>query len=262
MATGDGRSDLVLAFSNSSTWVAMHLWGYQLCDGILAFSSQPRTLLLSTSYPGWNDCAYDLLGVAADFNGDGLSRHFLAGQRTTAAFKNWALWRGPRRTAPSATHGSQDIFFSAPNDYATPISLISMPMAMQTSSGILVKTKTGKSKGQRRLWLGKGDGTFIEDNKPRRQGRDIVRIPCPRSGDFNGDGLPDILWFQEFEPGAVSSGWNRVRHQSRQDRQGRSLRTIARAVAGQGRRNFTVIASSGGLDRPPVGYTRARRLQQ
>jgi hypothetical protein len=63
---------------------------------------------------------------------------------------------------------------------------------------------SGRSLGERRLWLGKGDATFIwESNLGGLDG--TLSGYRPNFGDFNSDGLPDILWVQSDSNG-LSAG--------------------------------------------------------
>ena len=97
--------------------------------------------------------------MPADYNGDGLSRHILARHRTAAASRTGRC--GAVNGDGTFSHGGQG--------YLSPLPTIT-PRTSSTINGDgktdIVwdhsRQQTGESKGQRRLWLGKGDGTFIE----------------------------------------------------------------------------------------------------
>jgi hypothetical protein len=91
----------------------------------------------------------------------------------------------------------------------------------------------GRSNGQRILWLGAGDGTFVAYTNPGSQNGTLSGY-SPIVADFNGDGLSDVLWVQTDTNG-LSSG--------------------ARVLwLSNGNGNFSVISNVGGQDGTLVGY--------
>ena len=91
----------------------------------------------------------------------------------------------------------------------------------------------GRSNGQRILWLGAGDGTFVAYANPGSQNGTLSGY-SPIVADFNGDGLTDVLWVQTDTNG-LSAG--------------------ARVLwLSNGNGNFSVISNVGGQDGTLVGY--------
>jgi hypothetical protein len=91
----------------------------------------------------------------------------------------------------------------------------------------------GRSNGQRILWLGAGDGTFIVNTNPGGLNGTLAGY-SEVIADFNGDGIADILWVQTDTNG-LSAG--------------------ARVLwLGQGNGSFTVVSNVGGQDGTLVGY--------
>lgn len=82
----------------------------------------------------------------------------------------------------------------------------------------------------RRLWIGKGDGNFDkQSNVSGQDGTLPVADYGPYAGDFNGDGLADILWVQH--------------------------KTGARVLwQGKGDGTFTVVTNFGGQDGTLINY--------
>ena len=91
----------------------------------------------------------------------------------------------------------------------------------------------GRSNGQRILWLGAGDGTFVAYANPGSQNGTLSGY-SPIVADFNGDGLSDVLWVQNDTNG-LSAG--------------------ARVLwISNGNGNFSVVSNVGGQDGTLVGY--------
>ena len=64
-----------------------------------------------------------------------------------------------------------------------------------------------RSKGNRILWFSKGDGTFVKiTNAGGQDGTLASSQHRPYIADFNGDGLPDILWDAEDNDSIRSTG--------------------------------------------------------
>jgi hypothetical protein len=236
---GDGRSDAGWLF-HSSTW-ALDNWSTNV-DGITVVG---RSHSPCSKYPGWDGCA--MIPGAADFDGDGLSDIFWLATDNDG-FRNWALWRGVGDGTFS--HVIQDSL-SAPNDYA-PYFIDINGDGNADIVWDLVDDK-GKSKGQRRLWLGRGDGTFIEQTNLAGQDGTLSGYRA-QIGDFNGDGLPDILWVQEPSGGGFGDGEGSAINLG-----GTGLPGLAAASRvlwlGKGDGTFTVIANFGGLDGTLTDYT-------
>ncbi len=91
----------------------------------------------------------------------------------------------------------------------------------------------GRSTGQRILWISKGDGTFgVSSNAGGLNGTLAGHVA--NVGDFNGDGIADVLWIQVDTNGLSTGaqvGW-----------------------LGKGDGTFTVMPNYGGQDGSLVGY--------
>jgi hypothetical protein len=92
---------------------------------------------------------------------------------------------------------------------------------------------SGRSAGQRILWLSKGDATFIKQSNVSGQDGTLIGY-VPVVADFNGDGIADILWDQ-VDTNGLSSGAHVL-------------------WAGKGDGTFTVTSNYGGLDGTLIGY--------
>jgi hypothetical protein len=92
-----------------------------------------------------------------------------------------------------------------------------------------------RSQGQRQAWLSKGDGTFVKSANLGGLDGTVTDGYRLYLGDFNGDGLPDILWDKEQERSNRSTG-TRVLWLNR------------------GENQFTVIPNVGGADGSLVDY--------
>jgi hypothetical protein len=92
---------------------------------------------------------------------------------------------------------------------------------------------SGRSQGERRLWFGKGDGTFSEQANLGDHNGTLTGYQ-PHPADINGDGMADIVWVQTDTNG---------------------LSTGSRMLwLGRGDSTFTVIPNWGGLDGTVVGF--------
>jgi hypothetical protein len=91
----------------------------------------------------------------------------------------------------------------------------------------------GRSTGQRILWISKGDGAFSASNNAGALNGTLAGY-LPYFGDFNGDGLSDVLW-SSVDSNALSTG-SRV------------------AWISKGNGAFTVVSNFGGLDGTLSGF--------
>jgi hypothetical protein len=177
-----------------------------------------------------------------DYNGDGLT-DILWLATDNSNFRNWALWQGQgdgtfKQVSIDTT--------TAPNDH----SAYFIDISGDGKTDIVwdkVDTK-GLSLGPRRLWLGKGDGTFIEQTNLGGKDGTLTGYRAYLA-DFNGDGLPDILWVQE-------TGGTTAESLERTGTPGTSGPSAPSRVLwlGKGDGTFTEITNFANLDGQLAGY--------
>jgi hypothetical protein len=214
---GDGRSDLLFSHPSKPTLVVIDITKSEGFFGTTTFNA--CTIF---GDPNWDGCS--LSAATEDINGDGLTdlvwvtggsvsgkRLGLMQSKGDGTFVNWP-W-----IEDTSLHKFAPYFIDANGDGKTDI--------------VWDKVDTyGRSDGERRLWLGKGDGTFIPQTNLAGRDQELKGYR-PSFGDFNGDGAPDILWVQADTNG-LSTG-------------------SAELWLNKGDGTFTVGA---GLGSPPVGY--------
>ncbi|TML11115.1 MAG: hypothetical protein E6G39_14750, partial [Actinobacteria bacterium] len=110
----------------------------------------------------------------------------------------------------------------------------------------------GRTQGQRQLWLSKGDGTFATSTNVGGQDGTLSGYRA-HIGDFNGDGLADILWVQETGGSVAQLGGDGSGGATNGSSSGSS--SGARVLwAGKGDGSFTVITNFAGQNGTVVGY--------
>jgi hypothetical protein len=206
---GDGRTDLfwLIGTSGITIWTTQ-ADGTVAASGTLDGCGDPCTLFAGT----------------LDYNGDGHTDLFWLDDDNEGD-KWWTLWRGQLDGSVSREKVGLE---PGMNNYAPYFVDINGDGSTDIFWDFI--DGDGRSKGQRRLWLSKGDGTFVVQTNVN--GRDGALVGYrPSFADFNGDGLPDILWVQTDSNG-VSSGGGEL-------------------WLGKGDGTFTI---PGGQGSPPVGY--------
>jgi hypothetical protein len=216
---GDARSDLLWS-STKPDVVTVHIAS---ADGNFSTTTLDGCAVFGD--PDWDGCG--LSGSTVDLNADGLTD--LAWVTTlSVSGKGVGLMRskgdGTFVTLPgvgdTSLHDFTPYFIDINGDGSIDIVWDKIDSKQ-------------RSLGERRLWLGKGDGTFIWQSNLAGQDGTLVGYQ-PAFGDFNGDGLPDILWVQTDTNG---------------------LATGARVLwLGKGDGAFTVITNFAGQDGTLVGY--------
>jgi hypothetical protein len=224
---GDGRTDLmwqrVDAKSSPSVTIAI-IQANDTYKGAFYGSCSP--------WPGWDNCI--VVSRPLDYNGDGITDLFTLEALNDGGSKGWALVRG-----------KGDGTFSVINQGSSTALENNAPYLLDINGdgkSDIVWDKvdsSGRSKGQRMLWLGKGDGTFVEQTN--LNGKDSALIEyMPFSGDFNGDGLVDLFWVKVYSNGiSVAS-------------QVEGTIGAGELWLGKGDGTFTTVIA--GFDSPPVGY--------
>jgi sugar lactone lactonase YvrE len=185
---GDGIPDLALISGSSTAGAAITIL-FGKGDG--TFTAGPTTQSTVTS-----DINYPL--VAADFNGDG---------KIDLAFLSWS---GVPNETLTTLLGNGDGTFSAP-------ATVPINPASQGGDGVpgwlIAADFNGDGKidlaaagdyiqnGGVTILLGNGDGTFNGPGSTLQFGLDFNLVA---TGDFNGDGIPDLVAPQYFDPGGAS----------------------------------------------------------
>jgi hypothetical protein len=222
----DGRADMAWYLGNSLT-----VWQTN-ADG----SVSPTTYSGCNAFPGWSPC--NLYSGGGDFNGDGVSDILWISSSTTET-KRWSIWQLSTTGGPQIFSGS-DATLSSYTPYLVDINGDGKTDILWDS----IDT-SGLSTGNRVLWLSKGDGTFVVQTNVSGQNGTLSGFR-PYIGDFNGDGLGDILWVQE-------SGGTRPTGGSFKGASGLSGGTYVLWL-GKGDGTFTVISNFGGQNGTLVNY--------
>jgi hypothetical protein len=217
---GDARTDLLWAHPTKPDVAAVHIAS---ADGNFSTTTLDGCAVFGD--PDWDGCG--LSGATVDLNADGLTD--IAWVTTlSVSGKGVGLMRskgdGTFVTLPgvgdTSLHDFTPYFIDINGDGSIDIVWDKIDSKQ-------------RSLGERRLWLGKGDGTFIWQSNLAGQDGTLVGYQ-PAFGDFDGDGFPDILWVQTDTNG---------------------LATGARVVwLGKGDGAFTVITNFAGQDGTLVGY--------
>lgn len=214
-ADGDGGVEMSWFRKNNLT-----TWMNRVDGGVT-----PMMTTGCTSFPAWNDCTMSVF--SADFTGDGIPDLFWL-DNVNSGVRSSVVWRG----------AGDGTFFGLTPGRDTTINGFAPNIIDVNGDGradILWDSVDAKglSKGQRLLWLGKGDGTFVAGSNVSGQDGTLSGYR-PYAGDFNGDGLSDVLWVQSDTNG-LSSG--------------------ARVLwQGKGDGTFTVVSNFGGQDGTLIGY--------
>ncbi len=188
---GDFRSDLLWHSSSPAalaSWIANVDGSFTGTSSAAPTNGLPR-LLSRFSVPR-----------AVDFNGDGRGDILWS---STITHGQVALWLG----VGDATFNQFSGIDASVNGY-TPNFL---DVNGDGNTDVLwdVPDSSGRSTGQRLLWISKGDGTFAVNNNPGGLNGTLSGY-SPTSGDFNGDGIADILWVEVNTAGlstGVRVGW-------------------------------------------------------
>jgi sugar lactone lactonase YvrE len=185
---GDGIPDLALLSGSNSAAAAITI---QFGKGDGTFTAGPTTQSTIMS-----DINYPL--VAADFNGDG---------KTDLAFLSWSGFQNETLTI---LLGNGDGSFTAP-------ATVPITQPSQGGDGVLGYLIAADFNGDGKIDLaaagdyisqggvtilsGNGDGTFNGPVSTLQPGLDFNLVA---TGDFNGDGIPDLVAPQYFDPGGAS----------------------------------------------------------
>jgi hypothetical protein len=229
---GDGRTD--------SVWESGHVVTTAITqpNGTLAVNSLNGC---TTQYPGWSGC--NIVASGFDYDGDGLL-DLLWLQPYPASNPAVALQHG------NGLGGFTNVFASNNASVAGYVPYL-VDVNGDGNTDILwdnVST-TGQSQGNRILWLSKGDGTFVVQSNVGGQNGTLSGYRA-HIGDFNGDGLPDILWVQESSGGTQGTTGNGATNSGSS---GLSSGTNVLWL-GKGDGTFTVITNAFGLNGTLVGY--------
>jgi hypothetical protein len=186
---GDARSDLVWAHRTVPRSVRIYIANADGTFGSTTFDA----CTVESGDSDWDGCW--LSGATVDIDGDGLT--------------DLAWMRASRRVTFLQSKGD-GTFVKLPQFEDSSLGGDFTPYYVDINGDgkiDIVWDKadvSGRSLGERRLWLGKGDGTFIwQSNLGGLDG--TLSGYRPNFGDFNGDGLPDILWVQSDSDG-LSAG--------------------------------------------------------
>jgi hypothetical protein len=224
---GDGRADVVWTPGPSTIYSKSYIkvWWGQIWWGTAWWERNG-----CDSFPGWGGC--NVAAQAVDYDGDGVADVFWLATDHSGG-RDWALWRRKGDTPftdPTFTEANK----GSPSNINNHAPYIVDINGDGKSDILWDKVDAyGRSTGQRSLWLGKGDGTFVEQTNVSGQDGTLAAYR-PYPGDFNGDGIPDLLWVQT-------------------DTSGRSLG--ARVLwSGKGDGTFTVVSNFGGQDGTVIGF--------
>ncbi len=184
---GDGIPDLAVLSGNNSSGAAITIL-FGKGDG--TFTAGPTTQSTVIS-----EINYPLL--AADLNGDG---------RMDLAFLSWS---GVPNSTLTTLLGNGDGTFSAP-------ATVPINQAAEGGDGVIGTLIAGDFNGDGKIdlaaagdyieqggltvLLGNGDGTFNPPGSILQYGLNFNQVA---TGDFNGDGIPDLVAAQYFDPGGA-----------------------------------------------------------
>jgi sugar lactone lactonase YvrE len=185
---GDGIPDLALLSGTNSVAAAITILFGKGDGTFTAGPTTQSTVMSAINYPL----------VAADFNGDG---------KIDLAFLSWSAV--PNETLTTLL-GNGDGTFSAP-------ATVTINQASQGGDGVtgslIAADFNGDGKidlaaagdyieqGGVTILLGNGNGTFNAPGSIFQPGLDFNLVA---TGDFNGDGIPDLIATQYFDPGGAS----------------------------------------------------------
>jgi hypothetical protein len=219
---GDGRPDILW---NDPNLLAQYTWLTQQDGTIISDTLDvPQDLFLYDRNKWGVRTSVKDRGNLADFNGDAFG-DLLFG--VESGFGLRALWfgngDGTFREVPGAgdsgVNGFVPQYADLNGDGQTDIF-----WDQQSNSNF-----DYRSQGSRRIWLGKGEGSFEKIANAGNLDGTLTDGYRAYIGDFNGDSLPDILWDKEQERSARSTG-TRVLWLNR------------------GENQFTVVSNVGGGD--------------
>lgn len=185
-ADGDGGAEMTWFRKNVLT-----VWMVRADGSVL-----PKTTTGCTSFPGWADCTMSVF--SADFTGDGVPDLFWL-DNVNSGVRSWALWKG-------AGDGTFTQLGTGKETTINTFSPVFLDVNGDGRADILwdkIDSK-GRSQGLRLLWTGKGDGTFAAISNVSGQDGTLVGYR-PNAGDFNGDGIADVLWVQ-VDTNGLSTG--------------------------------------------------------